>query len=250
MTTTERRSWVEQIMGLPISVLVRGPEVRTRPEVAAAVADVFASLRGADAGFSTYRDDSRLLRWWRGESEADAELREVLALCEQARVRTGGLFDAHPPGRALDPSGLVKGWAVERAVAALQGPAELDWVVGAGGDVLGRARHGAPWRVGIEDPRDRRRVLATVEVTEGAVATSGAAARGPHVIDPRTGEPARGLASATVTGPGLMWADVLATAAYVAGPMGYSLPQGYQSLLVEPDGTLTASAGWPGKTVG
>lgn len=249
----ERRTWVEVVMGLPVSVTVRGPGAR---EAAAdrAVQAVYSDLRQADRVFSTYRPDSEVSLVRSGalpRALASPDLQEVLALCAQARQLTGGCFDAELPGpdgtRRLDPSGLVKGWAVERAAAGLDRLDGLDWLVNAGGDVTGRAVHGPAWRVAVEDPRDRSRVLCAVPLRAGAVATSGTAARGRHLVDPRTGGPAGdALLSATVVGPALTWADVLATAAFVEGPAALprveALP-GYEALLVRPDGDLLATPG-------
>ena len=76
-------------------------------------------------------------------------------------------------------------------------------------------RSGAPaWRVGIEDPHDPQRVIAVVPVHNGAVATSGLAHRGAHIVDARTGTTPGALASVTVVGPDLVWADIDATAAF------------------------------------
>jgi len=143
------------------------------------------------------------------------------------------------------PPGSSKGWAVERAARALDRLDDHDWLINAGGDVLGRASHGLPWQVAVEDPRDPSQVLCVVSLQNGAVATSGTAARGRHIIDPRTGRPAADhLLSATVVGPSLTWADVLATAAFVEGPA--ALPRitdlrGYEALLVAPDGRRNAT---------
>ncbi len=125
--------------------------------------------------------------------------------------------------------------------------AGLDWLVNAGGGVVARAVHGPAWRVAVEDPRDRTKVLCVVPLRDGAVVTSGTAARGRHITDPRTGAPAADhLLSATVIGPPLTWADVLATAAFVEGPA--ALPRiegldGCEALLVRPDGRLLATPG-------
>lgn len=215
-----RRAFVEQVMGLPVSVHVRGPQARG-PAVARAVAGLFDQLRADDADFSPWRPGSAVSRIRRGElgvEEAGPRVREVVALCGEANRRTGGAFSAWRPG--FDPTGLVKGWAVEQATAALAarlGPHDL--LVNAGGDVVvACARTDTPdWRIAIEDPRDRRRVLLTVPLRRGAVATSGTAARGEHIVDPATGAPATGLLSATVIGASLLWADVEATAAFVRG---------------------------------
>ncbi len=141
--SASRRSWMEMVMGLPVSVTVRGPEAR-RDRAEQVVAALYADLRHADRVFSTYRPDSEISLMRSGalpRELASPEVREVLDLCAQARTLTGGLFDAELPQpggrRLLDPSGLVKGWAVERAARALDRLDGHDWLVNAGGDVLG-----------------------------------------------------------------------------------------------------------------
>jgi thiamine biosynthesis lipoprotein len=197
-------------MGMPVTV--SGVE-------AGAAAEVFAWLRRVDALFSTYRPDSEVSRLDRGELEvgaADPLVREVLERCEQLRVETGGYFDARATG-GLDPSGFVKGWAVDRAAALLDARGARRFCVSAGGDLVAR---GGPWRVGVRHPRRRRRLAAALTVTGAAVATSGAYERGAHVLDPHTGRPARGARSVTVVGPDLGTADAYATAAFAMGAAG------------------------------
>ena len=241
-------------MGLPVSVLVRGPQARSAA-AAAIVEDVYAELRRVDAVFSTYRPDSQVSRLARGElspEDCDDDVRTVLRLCEQARTATSGWFDHELPGadgrRRLDPSGLVKGWAAERAAQRLGQLTGHDWLLNAGGDVVvsGRTR---PFRVGIQSPREAGAVLDVVEVAAGGVATSGAYQRGGHVLDPHTGLAATSLASVTVVGPTLMAADVLATAAFAQGPAALPALEGtagFEALAVLPDGQLRATSGWPG----
>lgn len=219
-----RRARVETVMGIPVSVHVRALEP-TRPDVEAGVARVFAHLRRADAVFSTWRADSDLLRLQHHEAdEAHAWLADVTELCLEAEERTGGLFRAwrrRPAGRvAFDPTGLVKGWSVAGAAAHLDVVPGVSYAIGAGGDVVVGAGRGvgpgAPlWRIGIEDPRRGGAVAEVVTLRRGAVATSGAAHRGGHVMDPRTGEGVSRAGSCTVVGPDLLWADVWATAAWV-----------------------------------
>jgi thiamine biosynthesis lipoprotein len=257
MPAPSRRAWVEQVMGLPVSVHLRGPDVRsTRARLC--VADLFADLRHADAVFSTYRTDSQVGRWERGAlalADADPALAEVLALCESARERTGGYFDPRSlpdpcgPGPRFDPSGLVKGWAVQRAARHLDAMDGHDWCVNAGGDVLvSGSPDRAPWRVGVEDPADPGRVLGVIECASGAVATSGSAHRGAHIVDPHRGRPATALRAVTVTGPSLMWADVYATAAVARGPAArrwLAGLDGYEALLVDRHGRVAVTPGWP-----
>ena len=231
MTTVEipvagRRAFVEQVMGMPVSVHVRAADP-TRPDVAAAAERVFAHLRKVDAVLSTWRADSDLLRLQHGEIDPDAAhpwVAEVAELCLLAEERTDGLFAAwrsRPGGRvAFDPTGVVKGWAVARAAAHLEVVPEIAWSVNAGGDIavgIGRGMAGQEplWRVGIEDPGTRGRIVDVVSLRRGGCATSGAAARGAHVMDPRTGRGIERPGSVTVTGPDLTWADIWATAAWV-----------------------------------
>lgn len=240
------RAWVEQIMGMPISVHVRGERAHDEV-VAAAVADLFDELRAVEARFSPYREDSELCRLQRGEvalEDASDDMREVERLCRVAFERTDGWFDAwHSRADGLfDPTGLTKTWGVGRAARHLDRLPGLGYAIGAGGDVLLRpTSDGEPWLIGIEDPRDRSSVLATVPVSDGAVATSGTAARGAHIRDPRTGEAMTEVLAASVVGPSLLWADVFATAAIAQGARAVdwvSTLHGTSGLLVLADGSV------------
>ncbi len=189
-------------------------------------------LHWVDRVFSPYRADSDVSLLARAEVTVDAcvpEMAEVLAACAFVRDRSGGYFTAAPGGQ-FDPSGYVKGWAVERAAALLAGAGSADHVVNGGGDVQcvggrghsgvgnGGGEHCEPWRVGIADPLRPGRLALVVAASDCAVATSGTAERGSHIIDPHTGRPASGLASLTVVGPSLALADAYATAAFAMGP--------------------------------
>ena len=224
-------------MGLPVSLLARG----SLGGAEEAVARVFAELHQVDARFSTYQDSSEVSRINRGElalGDAHEDVREVARRCDDAREITGGLFDATTPSGSWDPSGLVKGWAAERAARHLTGDA--DWCLNAGGDVLVLTPSGEPFTVGIQDPRDDGKVVQALTTTTAAVATSGTSARGEHLYDPRTGAaPGGSWLSVTVVGPSLETADVLATASFVAGrPV---LVPGYRAMSVDAAGRLS---GW------
>jgi thiamine biosynthesis lipoprotein len=245
--------YVEHVMGMPISLALRG---RHTDDLAAraAWAEVVVELREVDRVFSTYRDDSCVSLLGRGEiglEDCPPEVAEVLDLGERARGESGGAFSVLRPGPdgepVLDPSGVVKGWAVERASAALAGLDDTDFCLSAGGDLTCRTLDpdGAPWRVGVEDPTDPLRILAVVPVFTGAVATSGTAHRGQHLVDARTGRPPAGDASVTVVAGSLTWADIDATAAYAQGPDAarwLETRPGRSGLVVWADGTTTTVA--------
>src|SRR3954451_2919322 len=201
-------------MGMPVAVEVREGEL-----AAGSLDRVFAWLRFVDATFSPYRPDSEVCRLDRGElAAADAHplLREVLARCERLRASTGGYFDARARG-SLDPSGLVKGWAVDRAGELLAAAGGRRYCIDAGGDVLVR---GGPGGGGGRHPHRPDRLAAVLSLTDAAVATSGAYERGDHIVDPLTRRPARGALSVTVVGRRLGTVDAYATAAFAMGEQG------------------------------
>ena len=153
----------------------------------------------------------------------------------------------------LDPSGVVKGWAVERAAAAAARAADTDFCLSAGGDMVcrtldpdGRAvadRHRGP-------ARPRAASLAVVPVRTGAVATSGTAHRGaapgrrPHRPGARRASPRSPSLADSLT-----WADIDATAAYAHGPDAADWLRtrpGRTGLVVWADGTTTTVTGPPG----
>ena len=200
--TWRTRAFVEHTMGMAVSLHIRvaHDEFGSRTdELADAAHRAFAALHRADDVFSTYRADSDLMRIRRGEldeTEADPWYADVRALCDEAATVTNGLFttDLVGPGgsRGYDPTGLVKGFAVERAADILRAVPGIVFCLNAGGDLTCDAGPGASasiervWRVGISDPRDAAGVVATIELTQGALATSGTAQRGAHIVDPRT----------------------------------------------------------------
>ena len=237
MTATRPTRHVEHCMGTVFSFVIAD-----EGDWSQALADAVAWLHQVDATFSTYREDSAVSRLRRGEAVHDPLVDEVLALCERYERETGGVFTAHLPG-GLDPSGLVKGWSVEWASDLLREHGSANHAVGGGGDMqlAGEPEPGRPWRVGIADPFDSTRVVTTVEGRDFAVATSGTAERGLHVVDPRTGLPAQALASATVTGPSLTEVDVAATAAFVLGTeaAAWLERRGLHGILVDLHGSVT-----------
>ncbi|MGW0768058.1 FAD:protein FMN transferase [Streptomyces sp. NPDC002676] len=210
-------------MGTVFSFDVRGGEPGA---VRAALREAVAGLHRADAVFSTYREDSEVSRLARGEltqAGCAPELAEVLELAAEAERVSEGWFSTRYRG-GLDPTGIVKGWAAERAARLL---AAVDGVCGVsvngGGDVqlLGVPEPHRAWRIGVSDPLrpgGLAAVISAAGVPELAVATSGTAERGDHIVDPRTGRPAvTDLLAVTVVGPRLTWVDCWATAAFAMG---------------------------------
>lgn len=225
----KKRVWVEQIMGIPMSVHLIAPRDLRDARAEQAVGECFDELRDIDRIFSTYRADSDINRIRRGElaiADADRRVALVADACARAEQESGGLFSGWWRGW-FDPTGYVKGWAVEEASRRhleplLSSAAAVG--INAGGDLQLFTAAGADWRwqVGIGDPHDRGQLVAVADVVNGAIATSGTAERGHHIIDPRTGRAATSIVSATIVADGLTQADLWATAAVVAGSGDHS----------------------------
>lgn len=231
-------------------------DVRFAPALAempwSALARARAVLHRADALFSTWRPESPMSRFRRGALELDAlpsPLAAVLDAARAAREASGGWFDPWAMPGGVDPTGYVKGWAAQRALDELAAAGVSGALVNAAGDIAtcGAPAPGGRWRVGVLDPFTRGAIACVVELT-GAIATSGSYERGPHLLDPHTGQPAARVASASVTGPDLGLADALATALAVGGVealVHLEALAGYEALLIGFDGTRTSSAGFP-----
>lgn len=136
---------VEHVMGTVFSFDIRDEPT---PAIRLALTEAVRQLHEVDAVFSTYRSDSHISRLDRGEIHLDdcpPEVHEVLSLCAQAAHVTDGWFSVIPAG-ALDPSGLVKGWATEAASRLLHEAGAHHTCVNGGGDlqIRGRASPGTP----------------------------------------------------------------------------------------------------------
>ena len=212
----------EPVMGTVVSFDVRDPG----PGAGDGLRRAVAWLHRVDAVFSTYRADSQISRLGRGElalADCDPEVAEVLALGAEAERAGGGWFSVRPGGAGgpLDPSGVVKGWAVERASAILREAGSVRHSVNGGGDVqtAGEPEPGRGWHLAVAHPLHPG-AFATVVRGDGiALATSGTAERGAHILDPHTGAPVTGgdLASVSVVGTSLTAADIAATTAFALG---------------------------------
>jgi len=234
----------EHVMGTVFSFTVRDPG----PGTGEALRRIVARLHRIDEVFSTYRPSSDISRLGRAEltlAQCDPAVAEVLERCREVAAETDGWFTDRPGGR-LDPSGWVKGWAVEEASRALRAAGSEQHSVSGGGDVQ---TCGGPWRIGIAHPLRPDALAAVVTGRDLAVATSGTAERGSHILDPHTGHPATALASLTLVGDRLARTDARTTAAFAMGPdralAWVEERPGIEALAVLPDAALRWTTGLP-----
>src|ERR1700686_1646833 len=239
---------VHDVMGMPVTVHVADEAAET-----AAVERVFEDFRLLDRIFSPFLETSHVSRVNRGEpipEDASAMVSQVINLCRQYERATAGYFSAWIGGR-FDPSGLVKGWAIDRACSILDKYGYRNFFVDAGGDVQTRGRNadGRPWRVGIRHPVERDKVACVVLASGTAVATSGTYEKGEHILDPHTGEPADELLSFTVVGPDILQADVFATAGFAMGSQGLEFVRksaGYEAFAIDRELRTWSTPGFDG----
>ena len=235
------------IMGMPVTIEVVGD---ADGQVAEAV---FRHFVDVDARFSPYKVDSELSAMNRGEIPWEAispDMQDVLSLALLTRHETMGYFDIRRPDGRVDPSGIVKGWAIRNAARLIDSAGHHNYCVEAGGDIQCRGynEQGQRWRVGIRNPFDSAQVVKVLVPGDCGVATSGAYDRGAHIYDPHTAKAASDeIASITVIGPDIYEADRFATAAFAMGRGGIafieSLP-GLEGYAIDHGGIATMSSGF------
>ncbi len=216
-----------------------------------AYADAARDLKRSDEIFSTWNPDSVISRLRRGEvalAEVPEEVIEVLDLCRRASLMSAGWFDPWSAPSGVDPTGLVKGWAAQRALVLLERLGARGVIVNAAGDICvsGSPDGVSAFQVGIVNPFDTTNLACAVRVS-GGIATSGDYERGEHLFNPFTGECTARGASATVSGPDLGIADALATALVVGGREMLAVIEGiddYEALLIERDRSWALTAGF------
>ncbi len=233
------------IMGMPITVEVVG---LARTEL---LAEVFAWFDAVDARFSTYRADSEICRFNRGEiAEVDlsGDMSEVFALAKRTGEEAQGYFNMRRPDGSVDPSGIVKGWAIQKAAQMLHDAGTQNFFVDAGGDIQahGLNEEGEDWRVGIRSPFQLSEIIKVVTPRGQGMATSGNYIRGAHIWNPHAPrETLADVVSITVIGPDVLEADRFATAAFAMGADGVyfieSLP-GFEAYQVNAQGLATQTS--------
>jgi len=234
------------LMGMPVTVDVGGA-------AGSLVDSVFGYFEQIDRRFSTYRSDSEISAINRGDvpvKDWSGEMTEVLALAERTRSETNGYFDIRRLDGSLDPSGIVKGWAVRNAAEIIRGAGIGDFFIEAGGDIQssGRNASGADWSVGVRNPFKADEIVKIIYPRGRGVATSGTYARGQHIYNPHGfDDPISEIVSLTVVGSDVLESDRFATAAFAMGRDGILFIEqtsGLEGYLVDANGRATPTSGF------
>ena len=239
-----------EVMGTVVTIDFFASETSPERDEALRVAEVV--LRDVDRTFSTWKPESPVSRLRRGEvslAHVPSDVADVLGECRRLKDLTRGWFDPWALPGGVDPTGMVKGWAAQRCLRALDSVEASGIIVNAGGDIAVRGldEEGRVFRVGVTNPADEMALIAAVEVTS-AIATSGESQRGAHLYNTRDHVFRSSLASGTVVGPDLATCDALATALVVGGDEVMEIIHhldDYFALSVDRNGDLRATPGFP-----
>ena len=235
------------LMGMPITIEIVGA---SNGDLHRQAFEYFSSV---DQRFSTFKQDSEITAINQGMIKPEAysaQMREVLALAETTRWETEGCFDVRRPDGSLDPSGIVKGWAIRDAARLLAELGATDFYVDAGGDVqpAGKNASGEDWRAGIRNPFNPGQVVKTVGLKGQGIATSGTYVRGQHIYNPHAPEqPLSDIVSLTVIGPDVLEADRFATGAFAMGAAGIQFIErqaGLEGYAIDTAGIATMTSGF------
>jgi thiamine biosynthesis lipoprotein len=215
--------------------------------------------RLTDGAFDvTFASVGRYYDYRAGRRPADEELARALEAINYEHVEIDARHQRvrfRHPLVYVDLGGIAKGWAVDRCIALLAAAGVRQATVSAGGDsrILGD-RRGQPWTVGVRDPRDEDGVAVLLPLVDTAVSTSGDyerffmedGVRYHHILDPATGESARGSMSVTIIGPEAAFTDALSTSVFVLGPQaGIELVNrlpGIDAVIIDADGRMHYSS--------
>jgi thiamine biosynthesis lipoprotein len=233
------------VMGMPIKVGIVNPQAS-----ATSLNLVFDYFDEIDRRFSPYKPDSEVSRINDGPPEAEwsSQMQEVMRLSEQTKRQTNGYFDVYHAGR-FDPSGLVKGWAINNAAQLLRSHGLAHFYIDAGGDIQvnGRDEHNELWSLGIRNPFNRDEIVKVIQTDRAGVATSGTAIRGQHIYNPLDAKPLTEIASLTVIGPDIYEADRFATAAFAMGRQGIMFIEqlnGFEAYMIDTNKQATMTSGF------
>lgn len=212
---------------------------------------VYTYFHWVDQTFSPYKKTSEVSRYNRGEiipPKLSDEMKTIMHLAMQTKKETEGYFDSYRDG-VLDPSGIVKGWAIWQASLTLRQKGFRNFYIDAGGDVqVAGTNKGQPWTIGIRNPFQKDQIVKVVTLNDQGIATSGTAERGQHIYNPHAPtKQIKHIVSLTVIGSNVLEADRFATAAFAMGKDGIVFIEnqpGLEGYMINEYGIATYTSGF------
>lgn len=237
---------LKKLMGMPITV-----DVVDEAVTLADIKAVFDYFQLIDNKFSIYKPNSEISRINQGKipiSKISPEMKQVFKLARQTKIQSNGYFDINYKSQ-LDPSGIVKGWAILNASKILRKKGFKNFYIEAGGDIqsFGLSSKGQNWKIGIRNPFNLTEIIKVISPQNRGVATSGNYLRGEHIYDPVSGRIENELISLTVIAPDIYQADRFATAAFAMGKSGINFInnlKGFECLMIDKEGLSIITPGF------
>jgi len=204
------------IMGMPITVMINASQSKKLFIIFKKVFDYFEDI---DSKYSPYKLSSQVSKYnlCKDKFKIDPEFQKILDLADYYHRRTEGYFDIDFNG-IIDPSGIVKAYAIEQACLIIKDYYD-DFYLDVGGDIVVSKPTSCQeyWKIGIRDPFHLNQIVKVVKLQNGAVATSGNYIKKSHLYNPLSGTIVKDPVSLTVIGSSIIEVDVLATAAFSRG---------------------------------
>ena len=199
------------------------------------------------------------MRLKEGRTPTDKEILNVLPRVNYRTIvidkKASTLF-LTKPNMIMDFGGIAKGYAADKAAELLRKRGIENAVVAIAGDirVLGRRQDGSPWRIGVQHPREKEKLLTVLDLSDKYISTSGdyerfkiiGKKRYHHILDPRTGKPSKGMASVTLICDRGSIGDPLTTALFIVGAdkgMKIVKALGYEAIFEDDRGTVVMTEG-------
>jgi len=230
---------IRSIMGMPITVEVKDKGVMTKD-----FDDVYNYFHYVDDNYSPFKETSEVGKLNRGEGISQ-EMKKIIRLSEELEKQTNGYFDIKRPDGKIDPSGIVKGWAILNASHILKNVRMTNFYIDAGGDA---EIVGGPWKWGIRNPFNVKEIVKVLNLSNCGIATSGTYERGKHIYNPITKSyEIPDIVSLTIIGPNVYEADRFSTPAFAMGRNGIKFiekQKGLEGYMIANDGVATYTSGF------
>ena len=246
-------------MGMPVTVDIvdkahnGAPTQDSLIDIMETIEKIFDYFKYVDDKFSVFKANSEIMQINRGEilrTRWSKDMRTIFELAEQTKQDTNGFFDIKNRKGFIDPSGIVKGWAILNASKIARDAGFRDYCIDAGGDIEigGLNEKGEAWKIGVRNPFNKKENVKILSLSNVGIATSGTYALGQHIYNPfKMDEKLVEIVSLTIVGPDVYEADRFATAVFAMGRKGIDfieqLPglEGYQ---IDSKGIATFTSGF------
>lgn len=233
-------------MGMPVIIQIVDDGAKEKD-----IEEVLEYFQHIDDVFSTYTPTSEISRINADSlhiTDASDEVKKIFSLCDSTREETNGYFDMRKDGK-IDPSGIVKGYAIHEAASIVRKKGYSNFFIEIAGDieVEGKNENNEKWKIGIENPFNRKEIIKVIHLTDAGIATSGNYIRGKHIYNPINEEDADDIMSISVIGPNVYEADRFATAAFAMGEKGIAFIEnlpGFEGYMIKKDKTATYTSGF------